>query len=121
MQNVKYQRVEVVYPTGTAAGLKNDVEITLDPEMGKAIAIAMYPIKDGGVAPVRIGLRDQAGLIQEPTHQDDYIDKGMGGYYDRKKPLDIVAGGRKVHIAVDIPEVLASELSFDLVFMLANN
>lgn len=118
MSKLKYQRIEVVYPSGTTAGQKTNNNIILDPEMEKAVGIAMYPISNGGVDAVRVGLRDQSGEIQEPTHQDDWIDKGFGSYYDRKKPLDVDAKGRKVTITVDIPEDLTSDLKFDLVFIL---
>lgn len=120
-QNIKYQRLEISYPAATTAGEKKDHEIILDSVMDKVVGIAMYPISDGGVAPIRIGLTDPSGEVQEPTHQDDWIDKGYGSYYDRKKPMDIVAKGRKVTVSVDIPAVLASELKFDLVFILRNN
>ena len=121
MTKIKYQRLEIVYPAGTTAGVKRDNEIVLDPEMSKAVAVAMYPIATGGVNAVRLGLKDSSGEIQEPTHQDDFIDKGHGNYYERKKPLDIVAGGRKLYVAVDIPEALTETLSFDLVFVLKND
>lgn len=120
-QNIKYQRLEVTYPTGTTAGTKTDHELTLDTEMDSVVGIAMYPILDGGVSAVRLGLRDNSGEIQEPTHQDDWIDKGFGDYYNRKKPLDIEAKGRKVKVSVEIPANLTSDLKFDLVFILKNN
>ncbi|OBQ52871.1 hypothetical protein JJL45_09185 [Tamlana sp. s12] len=121
MANVKYQRLTIIYPTGTSAGSKRDNEIILDPEMSKAVGVAMYSISNGGIGAVRLGLRDNSGEIQEPTHQDDFIDKGYGDYYARKKPLDIEARGRKVYVTVEIPEVLTSALSFDLVFVLKND
>jgi len=120
-QNIKYQRLEVAYPNGTTAGTKTDHELTLDTEMDSVVGIAMYPITDGGVSAVRLGLRDNSGEIQEPTHQDDWIDKGFGDYYNRKKPLDIEAKGRKIKVSVEIPAILTSDLKFDLVFILKNN
>ena len=120
-QNIKYQRLEVSYPAGTTAGLRKDNIVILDPEMDKAVGIAMYPITDGGIDAVRIGMTDPSGEVQEPTHQDDWTDKGYGDYYNRKKPLDIEARGRKITIAVDIPGTLQSDLKFDLVFILKNN
>ncbi len=120
-QNIKYQRLEVSYPDTTTAGNKKDHSIVLDPEMDKVVGIAMYPIADGGVNAIRLGLSDQSGEIQEPTHQDDWIDKGYGDYYNRKKPMDLGARGRKVSVNVEIPEDLYDELKFDLVFILKNN
>ncbi len=120
-QNIKYQRLEVTYPTGTTAGTKTDHELTLDTEMETVVGIAMYPITDGGVSAIRLGLRDNSGEIQEPTHQDDWIDKGYGDYYNRKKPLDIEAKGRKIKVSTEIPATLTSDLKFDLVFILKNN
>jgi len=120
-QNIKYQRLEVNYPNGTTSGTKTDHELTLDTEMESVVGIAMYPITDGGVTAIRLGLRDNSGEIQEPTHQDDWIDKGFGDYYNRKKPLDIEAKGRKIKVSVEIPVVLTSDLKFDLVFILKNN
>ncbi|AUS04383.1 hypothetical protein [Pseudotamlana carrageenivorans] len=121
MANVKYQRLEVKYPIGTTAGTKRDNEITLDPEMDRVVGVAMYPISDGGVTAIRLGLRDSSGEIQEPTHEDDFIDKGFGGYYERKKPLDVEARGRKMYVSVEIPADLTAELAFDLVFVLKND
>ena len=120
-QNIKYQRLEVNYPIGTTTGIKTDHELTLDTEMESVVGIAMYPISDGGVSAIRLGLRDNSGEVQEPTHQDDWIDKGFGDYYNRKKPLDIEAKGRKVKVSVEIPAILTSDLKFDLVFILKNN
>ena len=120
-QNIKYQRLEVFYPDGTLAGSKKDHEIILDSEMDKVVGIAMYPISDGGVSAIRLGLTDNSGEIQEPTHQDDWIDKGFGDYYNRKKPMDIEAKGRKVKLTVEIPEDLLDDLKFDLVFILKNS
>ena len=120
-QNIKYQRLEVSYPTGTTAGNKKDHIIYLDNEMNKLVGVAMYPIADGGVSAIRLGLGDQSGDIQEPTHQDDWIDKGFGDYYNRKKPMDLEAGGKKITANVEIPSTLTSELKFDLVFILKNN
>lgn len=120
-QNIKYQRLEISYPNGTTAGNKKDHELILDSEMDKVVGIAMYPISDGGVSAIRIGLTDNSGEIQEPTHQDDWIDKGFGDYYNRKKPMDIEAKGRKVKVAVEIPANLTADLKFDLVFILKNN
>jgi len=120
-QNIKYQRLEISYPNGTTAGNKKDHELILDSEMDKVVGIAMYPISDGGVSAIRIGLTDNSGEIQEPTHQDDWIDKGFGDYYNRKKPMDIEAKGRKIKVAVEIPTNLTSDLKFDLVFILKNN
>ena len=120
-KNIKYQRLEIAYPSGTTAGVKNDNEIVLDTEMDKVVGVAMYPISDGGVGAVRLGLRDNSGEIQELTHQDDYIDKGYGDYYARKKPLDVEARGRKIKVSTEIPDELTSELKFDLVFILKKN
>jgi len=120
-QNIKYQRLEVSYPNGTTAGVKKDHSIVLDPAMDKVVGIAMYPIADGGVSAIRLGLSDNSGEIQEPTHQDDWIDKGFGDYYNRKKPMDLEAKGRPVTVAVEIPEDLTGDLKFDLVFILKNN
>jgi len=120
-QNIKYQRLEISYPNGTTAGNKKDHELILDSEMDKVVGIAMYPISDGGVSAIRIGLTDNSGEIQEPTHQDDWIDKGFGDYYNRKKPMDIEAKGRKLKVAVEIPADLTADLKFDLVFILKNN
>jgi len=120
-QNIKYQRLEISYPNGTTAGNKKDYELILDSEMDKVVGIAMYPISDGGVSAIRLGLTDNSGEIQEPTHQDDWIDKGFGDYYNRKKPMDIEAKGRKIKVAVEIPTNLISDLKFDLVFILKNN
>lgn len=120
MPKLKYQTLEVSYPTGTTAGFKKDHEIVLDTEMKRVVGVALYPISDGGVAPVRIGLSDQSGEIQAPTHQDDWTDKGSGDYYDRKKPMDIEANGRTVKLTVDIPAELTKDLKFDFVFILQN-
>lgn len=120
-QNIKYQRLEIAYATGVTAGLKTDHEIILDSEMQKVVGVAMYPISDGGVSSIRIGLRNNSGEIQEPTHQDDYIDKGFGDYYNRKKPLDIEANGQRLKISVEIPADLTADLKFDLVFILKND
>jgi len=120
-QNIKYQRLEISYSNGTTAGNKKDHELILDSEMDKVVGIAMYPISDGGVSAIRLGLTDNSGEIQEPTHQDDWIDKGFGDYYNRKKPMDIEAKGRKIKVAVEIPTNLISDLKFDLVFILKNN
>jgi len=120
-QNLKYQRLEVIFPTGTTEGVKKTHEIVLDSQMNRCVAVAMYPIADGGVDAVRIGMSDPSGEIQEPTHQDDWIDKGQGDYYARKKPMDIEAEGRTVKVAVDIPAELTADLKFDLVFILKNN
>ena len=120
-QNIKYQRLEISYPNGTTAGNKKDHELILDSEMDKVVGIAMYPISDGGVLAIRLGLTDNSGEIQEPTHQDDWIDKGFGDYYNRKKPMDIEAKGRKIKVALEIPTNLTSDLKFDLVFILKNN
>ena len=120
-QNIKYQRLEVSYPIGTTAGNKKDHIIFLDSEMDKLVGVAMYPIADGGVSAIRLGLGDNSGDIQEPTHQDDWIDKGFGDYYNRKKPMDLGARGRKITANIEIPEELISELKFDLVFILKNN
>ena len=121
MPKLKYQRLEVAYPSGTTAGEKTDHDITLDIQMDRVVAVAMYPIADGGVDPVRVGLKDPSGEIQEPTHQDDWIDKGSGDYYGRKKPMDFEARGRKVKLTVDIPAELTAELKFDFVFMMKND
>lgn len=121
MENVKFQRLEVVYPVGTKAGSKKNNKIILDSEMDLVVGVAMYPINAGGVGAVRIGLRDQSGEIQEPTHEDDFIDRGFGDYYSRKKPLYIQAKGRELNVSVEIPADLTEELSFDLVFILKNN
>lgn len=120
-QNIKYQRLEVSYPNGTTAGYKKDHKITLDSQMDKVVGIAMYPIADGGVDPIRLGLSNHNTDIQEPTHQDDWIDKGFGDYYNRKKPMDIEAGGREITVTVDIPTDLTADLKFDLVFILKNS
>lgn len=120
MSKLKYQRLEVVYPAGTTAGEKSDHQITLDNTMKNCVAVAMYPIADGGIDPVRIGVRDLSGVVQEPTHQNDYIDNGFGDFYGRKKPMGIPAEGNKITLVVDIPEVLASDLKFDFVFILQN-
>ena len=120
MPKIKYQTLEVSYPSGTSAGFKKDHEIVLDSQMQRVVGVAMYPISDGGVAPVRIGISDTISDIQTPTHQDDYIDKGHGGYYDRKKPVDIEANGKTVKLTVDIPAELTADLKFDFVFILQN-
>jgi len=60
-QNIKYQRLEVSYPNGTTAGVKKDHSIVLDPAMDKVVGIAMYPIADGGVSAIRLGLSDNSG------------------------------------------------------------
>ncbi len=120
-QNIKYQRLEISYPNGTTAGNKKDHSIVLDPAMDKVVGIAMYPISDGGVDAIRLGLSDHSGEIQEPTHQDDWIDKGYGDYYNRKKPMDLEANGKPVTANVEIPSDLTADLKFDLVFILKNN
>lgn len=120
-QNIKYQRLEITYPNGTVAGSKKNHELILDGEMDRVVGIAMYPISDGGIENIRLGLTDNSGEIQEPTHQDDWIDKGFGDYYARKKPMDIEARGRKITVTVELPENLTADLKFDMVFILKNN
>lgn len=119
-QRLKYQRLEVSYPSGTTPGNKKDHSIVLDAEMDRVVGIALYPI--GSVSEdFRLGLTDNSGEIQEPTHYKDFTDQGFGDYYARKKPMDLEARGRKVTLNVEILNTLSAELRFDLVFILKNN
>jgi hypothetical protein len=119
-QRLKYQRLEVFYPAGTTAGNKKDHSIVLDAEMDRVVGVALYSINDAGIE-FRLGLSDNSGDIQEPTHFHDFLDRGLGDYYARKKPLDFEARGRKVTLNVEILSTLGDDLRFDLVFILKND
>jgi hypothetical protein len=114
------QSETVSLPAGTAAGTKRK-NVTLNSSYERCIGIAVFECKNGGGSGVyRIGLDDKDNQIISTVHKDLLIsDKAAGmKIEDRFMKQNIKADGHKVQVSTAIPDVLASDLEYDIAFLL---
>lgn len=116
---LRNQTLSVLLPAGTSAGLR-ELNVTLDQEYARCKGVSVYENSDGGAPNYKIGLKDASRTYQEPTHKNDWVCGPEVAPDYRHKSLPLPTNGNQLTVQVDIPKALTSDLSFDIVFKLAD-
>lgn len=114
-KKVRYQSEIITLASGTPAGLY-DRDINIDREYTEIEGAAIYPISDGGIDNYRVGFKDAEKIYHNITSKTDWQPIAVERY---KKIGPIENRGQKFTVLVANAQVLASELKFEIVFLLS--
>src|SRR3990167_2948792 len=95
----RYQTETITLALGVS-GI-NETNVVLDREFDKVVGITVYPKVQNAADFFNFGLRDNDGVIQDRTYQDDNIVTPAVPPKDRYKEVDIEAKGHTVTIQVE--------------------
>ncbi|MCT4587284.1 MAG: hypothetical protein N4A71_05635 [Carboxylicivirga sp.] len=114
-----YQSETISYPNAHAAG-SYFKEIVLDSSYERCTGIAILESQTGGIPAFRIGLNDKDNRYISAVHKDLLKSDKAAGLDVSKRflPVNIKAQGHKVKVATVLPAPLASDLEYDIVFLL---
>lgn len=121
-KEVFYQTETINYAAATPAATLYK-EITLNSSYERCTGVALFESKTGGISTYRIGIDDKDKQYFSSTHKDLYVSSPQAGQQEENRFLktNIKAGGHKIKIGTQLPEVLSSDLEYDIVFKLERN
>ncbi|WP_020534041.1 hypothetical protein [Flexithrix dorotheae] len=114
---IKYQKKEIIFPVGTTAGVKTE-SVDFDRAYQLCDGVTVYERAGGGVPFWELGLSDDdLGTYVDTVESKFFKDQGRD---ERFLEVSIANNKRPIRISVNIPEVLTSDLKFQMIFRLKN-
>ncbi|GAA4839675.1 hypothetical protein [Algivirga pacifica] len=110
---------KVSYAAGTPASTLYK-ELTLNSAYERCIGVCIYPILKGGIDVFRLGLADNNQDYINNIHYKALESVPEAGLEigQRFHKVSFPAGGHRIKIRTEIPTQLATDLTYDFVFLL---
>ncbi len=114
---IKYQKKEVVFPSGTTAGVKTE-SVDFDRAYQLCDGVLVYERENGGVPYWELGLSDDdLGTYVDTVDSNFFKDKTRN---ERFLQVSIANNKRPIRISLNLPENLTADLKFQMIFRLKN-
>jgi hypothetical protein len=120
-KNIKYQSELITIDSGQGAGTTPETKVDLDAQFDRCVGVQLHEVSNGGIANdyYRIGIKDRNGQLHDIVSHDSFKGGTSAPPNERYKQVTIpIVQGRPIQIQVYIPSALASDLVFELEFVL---